>query len=91
MKDVKIIGDDIYFKDVIVAKLINNGNYTLQGNFLKQLDDEQEIDIDLACDNINLIELFLNELKTCSKKNSRLIIIKNIFEHLNYLKNDINY
>lgn len=35
MKDVRIIGDDIYYMDVLVAKLVNSSMHTLQGDFIE--------------------------------------------------------
>lgn len=42
MKDVRIIGDDIYYMDVLVAKLVNSSMHTLQGEFTDKLDNPDE-------------------------------------------------
>lgn len=42
MKNVRIIGDDIYYMDVLVAKLVNNSMHTLQGEFTDTLDNPDE-------------------------------------------------
>lgn len=42
MKNVRIIGDDIYYMDVLVAKLVNNSMHTLQGEFTDKLDNPDE-------------------------------------------------
>lgn len=37
MRNVRIIGDDIYYKDVLVAKLVNSPMRTIQGEFVDNL------------------------------------------------------
>jgi hypothetical protein len=34
MKDIKIIGDEIYYDNVLVAKLVKSPRHTTQGEFI---------------------------------------------------------
>ena len=33
MKEIRIIGDEIYYDNTLVAKLVDSSNHTVQGNF----------------------------------------------------------
>lgn len=81
MKDVRIIGDDIYYKDVLVAKLVNSSMHTLQGDFIEKLDNPDELiledlleDYNELKDNlvsdgdIDDIEIACKELRKLTKK-----------------------
>lgn len=81
MKDVRIIGDDIYYMDVLVAKLVNSSMHTLQGDFIEKLDnpDEQSYEdlLDdytelkdnlVSDDDIDDIENACNDLRGLTKK-----------------------
>lgn len=78
MKDVRIIGDDIYYMDVLVAKLVNTSMCTLQGDFIEKLDnpdyedlldDYTELKDNLVSDDdIDDIENACNALRGLTKK-----------------------
>lgn len=38
-KEIKIIGDEIYYNDVLVAKLVDSSRYTVQGEFIDVIND----------------------------------------------------
>lgn len=81
MKNVRIIGDDIYYMDVLVAKLVNNSMHTLQGEFTDKLDNPDELILEdllddynelkdnlVSDDNIDEIENACNALRGLTKK-----------------------
>ena len=81
MKNIRIIGDDIYYMDVLVAKLVNSSMHTLQGEFVDKLDnlyeenyedlldDYNELRDNLVSDyDINDIENACNALRNLTKK-----------------------
>lgn len=53
MKDVRIIGDDIYYMDVLVAKLVDTSMHTLQGEFTNKLDNPDELILEDLLDDYN--------------------------------------
>lgn len=66
MRNVRIIGDDIYYKDVLVAKLVNSPMRTIQGEFVDKFDDpDQEsyenFDVNLYEDNNGKLMIYINE------------------------------
>lgn len=53
MKDVRIIGDDIYYMDVLVAKLVDTSMHTLRGDFIEKLDNPDEQSYEDLLDDYN--------------------------------------
>ena len=37
MKEIRIIGDEIYYDNVLVAKLVDSSNHTVQGDFTNEI------------------------------------------------------
>ena len=37
MKEIRIIGDEIYYDNVLVAKLVESPNHTIQGEFVDEI------------------------------------------------------
>lgn len=37
MKEIRIIGDEIYYDGVLVAKLVGSSNHTVQGEFINEM------------------------------------------------------
>ena len=53
MRNVRIIGDDIYYKDVLVAKLVNSPMRTIQGEFVDKFDDPDQESYENLLDDYN--------------------------------------
>lgn len=53
MRNVRIIGDDIYYKDVLVAKLVNSLMRTIQGEFVDKFDDPDQESYENLLDDYN--------------------------------------
>lgn len=37
MKEIRIIGDEIYYDNVLVAKFVDSSNHTVQGEFIDEI------------------------------------------------------
>lgn len=81
MNDIRIIGDNIYYKNVLVAKLVDSPMHTIQGEFVDKfdnpyqksyedlLDDYMELKDNLVGDgDIDDIEIACEELRKLTKK-----------------------
>lgn len=81
MIDVRIIGNDIYYMGVLVAKLVNSSMHTLQGEFIDKLDNPDELILEnlyddymelkdslVSDDAIDEIEIACNALRGLTKK-----------------------
>ena len=44
MKEIQIIGDEIYYDGVLVAKLVDSSNHTVQGEFVDEMKTINERD-----------------------------------------------
>lgn len=97
MKDTQIIGDDIYYRDELVAKLTPCKNYTLQGDFVDTINDDENdykdkylslIDALPGTSELDEIEKLLNQIKQTPENKHTL---KKIESELNSLRNSMDY
>lgn len=97
MKDTQIIGDDIYYRGELVAKLTPCKNHTLQGDFTDAFNaDEKDykekyeslVDALPGTDTLDEIENLLNEIKRTPNNKHTL---EEIESELHSLRNSIDY
>lgn len=97
MKDTQIIGDDIYYRGELVAKLTPCNNCTLQGDFIDAFNAEAEdykekyeslVDALPDTSRLDDIENLLNQIKrTPANKHT----LEKIESELHSLRNSIDY
>ncbi len=56
MKEIKIIGDEIYYDNTLVAKLVDSSNHTVQGEFKEVIEDLPDYDTDDDIDTDAILE-----------------------------------
>lgn len=98
MKDTQIIGDNIYYRDELVAKLTPCKNYTLQGDFIDAINTDEDdykdkyeslVDALPGTDTLDEIEKLLNQIKrtpgnkyTLEEIESELHSLRNSFDYI---------
>lgn len=98
MKNTQIIGDDIYYRGELVAKLTPCKNRTLQGDFINAFNaDEKDykekylslVDVLPGTDTLDEIEKLLNQIKrtpgnkyTLEEIESELHSLRNSFDYM---------
>lgn len=97
MKDTQIIGDDIYYRGELLAKLTPCKNYTLQGDFIDAVDTgeidykekyESLVDALPSTNTLDEIEELLNQIKRTPNNKCTL---KEIESELHSLRNSFDY
>ena len=69
MKEIRIIGDEIYYDNTLVAKLVESPMHTVQGEFVEEInsfddyDTDDDIDTDEILDCVNGAIYELNKIK----------------------------
>ena len=97
MKDTQIIGDDIYYRGELVAKLTPCKNYTLQGDFIDDINTDEKdykekyeslVDALPGTSNLDKIGNLLNQIKQTPENKHTL---EKIESELNSLRDSIDY
>ena len=69
MKEIRIIGDEIYYDNTLVAKLVESPMHTVQDEFIEELnsfddyDTDDDIDSGEILDHVNGAIYELNKIK----------------------------
>lgn len=98
MKDIQTIGDDIYYRGELVAKLTPCKNYILQGDFIDVFNTNEEdykekyeslVDALPGTSRLDEIEKLLNQIKrtpgnkcTLEEIESELHSLRNSFDYM---------
>lgn len=56
MKEIRIIGDEIYYDNTLVAKLVDSPMHTVQGEFKEVIEDLPDYDTDDDIDTDAILE-----------------------------------
>ena len=99
MKEIRIIGDEIYYDNVLVAKLVDSSNHTVQGEFTDILnalnvEDDYEEKYNQLCDalvgygDLDEAERLVGSLKRTKDNKDTLEDVENC---LSSIRNALDY
>lgn len=86
MKEIRIIGDEIYYDNVLVAKLVDSSNHTVQGDFTDILEKLSDALVGY-CD-LEQAERFVSSLKRTKNNKDTL---EDIESALSSIRNALDY